>query len=92
MMTREMMMEALKAVEADISYEEEEDVFEVTVEDFEGFDENWCEIIRKLDDAEAVNAFIEMLRAECSSFEDDFYVVYHFEGFDVQLGYASFNI
>ncbi len=92
MMTREMMMEALKAVEADISYEEEEDVFEVTVEDFEGFDEDWCEIIRKLDDAEAVKAFIEMLRAECSSFEDDFYVVYHFEGFDVQLGYASFNI
>lgn len=92
MMTREMMMEALKAVEADVSYEEEEGVFEVTIEDFEGFDEDWCEVIRKLDDVEAVNAFIKMLEAECSSFEDDFYVVYHFEGFDVQLGYASFDI
>ena len=43
-------------------------------------------------DEEAVDAFLEMLDAQCVSHEGDYYVTYHFKGFDVQIGYASFDI
>jgi hypothetical protein len=93
MMTREMMLTAIEALGADASLWDEEDYcLDVTLEDFEGFDADWSEVDREYDDEEAVEAFLEMLEAECSSREGDFYVVYHFEGFDVQLGYASFDI
>lgn len=92
-MTREMMVAAIEALGADASmWERSDGMIDVTLEDFEGFDEDWSEIDREYDDEEAVDAFLEMLEAECSSQEGDFYVVYHFEDFDVQLGYASFDI
>ena len=92
-MTREMMIAAIENLGADASmYDFENGTINVTLEDFEGFDDNWSEIDREYDNEEAVNAFLEMLEAECSSKEDDFYTIYHFEGFDVQLGYASFDI
>lgn len=93
MMTREMMVAAIEALGADaFLWERTDGLLNVTLEDFEGFDENWSEIDREYDDGEAVDAFLEMLEAECSSQEGDFYVTYHFEGFDVKLGYASFDI
>jgi len=93
MMTREMMLAAIEALGADASLWDEEDYcLDVTLEDFEGFDEEWSEIDREYDDPEAVERFEEMLETECLSQEGDFYVVYHFEGFDVRLGYASFDI
>ena len=92
-MTREMMVAAIEALGADASLCERSDgMLDVTLQDFEGFDDDWSEIDREFDDEEAVDAFLEMLEAECSSQKGDFYVVYHFEGFDVQLGYASFDI
>ena len=93
MMTREMMIAAIKALGADASlWECSDGTLDVTIEDFEGFDDDWSEIDREYDDEEAVDAFLEMLETECLSKEDDYYVVYHFEGFDVCLGYASFDI
>lgn len=92
MMTREMMVTAIEALGADASLWEDENMLDVTFEDFEGFDDDWSEVDREYDDEEAVDAFLEMLERECVSQEGDFYVVYHFEGFDVQVGYASFDI
>lgn len=92
MMTREMMIAAVETLGADASYYVREDEINVTLEDFEGFDDDWSEVDREYDDEEAVNAFLEMLERECVSQEGDFYVTYHFDGFDVQLGYASFEI
>ena len=63
----------------------------ITVNDFEGFDENWAEVMRKYD-ADAVRALIGWLEEHCISSEDDFYYEYQFEGFIVQLGYLSYNI
>ena len=92
-MTREMMLTAIEALGEDASlWEYSDGTLGVTIEDFEGFDDEWSEVDREYDDEEAVDAFLEMLEAECSSQEGDFYVVYHFEGFDVRLGYASFDI
>ena len=63
----------------------------ITVDDFESFDDDWSEVMRDYDE-EAVDALIEWLEEHCISAEGDFYAYYHFEGFDVQLGYASFDI
>jgi hypothetical protein len=35
---------------------------------------------------------LDMLESECVSQEGDFYVEYHFDGFIVEVGYASFDI
>lgn len=91
MMTYEMMVAALEALGESVSYYVSDGVFHVTVEDFEGFDEDWEEVDAEYD-VEAVDAFLEMLEAECSSYEGDYYVVYYFEGFAVKVGYASFDI
>lgn len=93
MMTREMMVAAIEALGADASlWVVDDGLLDVDLQDFEGFDDDGSEVDREYDDEEAVDAFLEMLEAECLSHEGDFYVVYHFEGFDVRLGYASFDI
>ena len=93
MMTREAMLATIKALGDDATiFDEDSYCLDVTIEDFEGFTKNWDEIDRDFDDPEAVNAFLEMLEAECSSKEGDFYVTYHFDSFDVEIGYASFDI
>lgn len=96
MMTREMMWKVLEEV-ADITVwedtaDEDEEGFHVTVEDFGGFDEDWCELEREYEDEEGLDAFLKMLERECVSKEGDMYVVYHFEDFDVEVGFASFDI
>ena len=63
----------------------------ITVDDFEGFDKDWSEIMRDYD-VEAVDGLIEWLEEHCISEDGDFYSYYHFEEFDVQLGYSSFDI
>ena len=63
----------------------------ITVDDFEGFDEDWSEIMRDYDE-EAVDGLIEWLEEHCNSEDGDFYSYYHFEEFDVELGYSSFDI
>lgn len=92
MMSREMMVAAVEALGADAWMDDDGDCIDVTLYDFEGFDTDWSEIMRPYDDPEAVRAFEQMLDAECLSREGDFYVVYHFDGFSVCLGYASFDI
>ena len=92
MMSYEMMVAEIEALGDDVDMFEIDEVLHVTFEDFEGFDDEWEEIFRDYDDEEAVDAFLEMLERECVSHEGDFYVTYHFEGFDVQIGYASYDI
>ncbi len=96
MVSKEKVWNDLMALGNDVSVREdsidESYCLHVTFEDFEGFDDDWSEIFRDYDNEDAVDAFCEMLHAECLSFEDDFYVLYHFDGFDVEIGYASFDI
>lgn len=87
-----MMKKAIEALGEDATMYISGTTFHVTIEDFEGFSENWEEIDRELDDEAAVDYFIEMLEDTCTSCEGDYYRTFHFEGFDVKLGYASFDI
>lgn len=92
MMTYEMMKKAIEALGDDATLWVHDDMLDVTFEDFEGFDDDWDEVMREYDDEEAVDAFIEMLERECVTKEGDFYVTYLFDGFKVQVGYASYDI
>lgn len=92
-MTKEMMMKAIEALGNDVSvFEDSEGTLCITVEDFEGFNDDWEEIDREFDDLEAVESFLDMLEEECISKDGDFYTYYEFEGFTVQLGYGSYSI
>lgn len=91
-MTKDEMVKVLEALGNDVWFDVEDSDIDVTVNDFEGFDDDWSEVMRDYDDPEAVEAFLKMLEEKCVSQEGDFYVVYHFEGFDLQLGFGSFDI
>lgn len=93
MMTMEMMEEQLEALCKDISFLEntDENKLDVTVEDFEGFDEDWNEVFADIDD-DAVDKMIEWLETHCDSHEDDFYQYYTFGDLVVCLGWASYDI
>jgi len=62
-------------------------IYDVTMEDFEGFDEEWDEVMRDYEREDLVDEFLEALRVE-----GDFYYDYYFDGFRINLGYASYDI
>lgn len=94
MMTREMVMELLAMAGADLDVYEYTDgsQISVTVEDFEGFDDDYNEIDRELDNAELVESIESQLAKSALSVFDDFYRCFEFDGFTVVWGYASFDI
>lgn len=92
MMTHEMVLELLATLGDDVDvYVRQDGDVRVTVQDFEGFDDDWSEIEREFDE-DAVDAVEEHLEAEASSVEGDFYRYYHFDGFTVVWGYASMDV
>lgn len=92
MMSLEMVLELLASAGDDLMVDVYDDEVSVVVEDFVGFDDDWSEVMRDLDDADLVDSIEEQLSAECVSEEGDFYHYYHFDGFSVCWGYASFDI
>lgn len=78
--------------DVDYYFRELDNTLVLTVNDFEGFDKNWCEIIRPLDNAKGVKDLIQYLNDNCISYDDDLYVDYKFKDFMVELGYSSFDI
>lgn len=67
-------------------------VYDVTVEDFEGFDDDWCEVERDFVMEDLVDEFLEALDEQALRVEGDFYYDYYFDGFRIHLGYASYDI
>lgn len=86
----ELVMEMLGQV-ADVSVDVVDECVYVEVQDFGGFDEDWCEIDLDYDE-DAVDALLEWLEEQCVSSYGDFYEVYEFEGFFVKVGYASMDV
>lgn len=88
-----MIMKKVDELKNDASMwlDEEENELHITIEDFEGFDEDWSEVEKEVDE-EKVDAFLKMLEDECVSYEGEFYHYYKFEGFSIKLGYASYDI
>lgn len=93
MMSLEMVLELLASAGDDLMVDVDSDGdVDVVVQDFEGFDDDWSEVMRDLDDDDLIDSIEEQLSAECISEEGDFYHYYHFDGFSVCWGYASFDI
>ena len=67
-------------------------IYRLTLEDFEGFNENWHEIEREYDNEEAVDALLNWLETNCIEQREDFYTYYIFPDFQVIVGYSSFDI
>ena len=67
-------------------------IYRLTLEDFEGFDEHWHEIMREYDNEAAVNALLDWLETNCTEQREDFYTYYEFPDFQVIVGYSSFDI
>lgn len=89
---KELVMAKLAEVE-DVSVYVRADGEEivVTVEDFDGFEEDGSEIDREYD-VEKVDALEEWLEEHCEREHGDFYTYYEFDGFSVEWGYASMDI
>ena len=66
--------------------------YAITFDDFGGFDECWCEMDREYVKPGLVDSIIDWLNENALSIEDDFYMVYHFNGYSVQVGYTSYDI
>lgn len=85
------MVEALVAVE-DVYFDFYGGQYHLTVNDFEGFDQDWDEVMREFVDEAGVNALLTWMEEHASSIEGDFYRQFHFDGFDVEVGFTSYDI
>lgn len=90
-MTKEMVIELLETAGEDISYMDFENKIYVTVQDFDGFDEDWDEVDREYDE-DLVDSIEEKIEEASISHEGDYYQHYYFEDFVVVWGYASYDI
>jgi hypothetical protein len=89
-MTKVEVMAMLATVKDIEVYEYEDGDIDVTIQDFEGFDDDWSEIIVEVD--ASVDAMEEWLSAHCVSQCHDYYSEYEFDGFTVQVGCSSMDI
>lgn len=88
---KELVLEKLEKLGADVSYKVKGSEIEVKVLDFIGYDDDWSEIYRDYDD-DAVEEFEEWLEENCISCQCDYYQYYKFDGFNVEVAYSSMDI
>lgn len=89
---REKLITMLDAADEDVDYSYYNGAFHVTLFDFEGFDEDWNEIMRDFTHEEEVDALLAWLDQNCVSCTHNYYTTYHFSNFDVEVGYSSMDI
>ena len=88
----EQLCEMLRTLESvgDVSVDLDEFDLDVTFQDFEGFDEEWEEVMRDYEMPELVDEVFDLLD-QCER-EGDFYVTYFVEGHRVEVGFGSYDI
>ena len=91
-MTIETIIAQLDRISADSYYDISDNHIDLTIDDFEGFDDDWCEVDREFVDADAVEEVLEWLEENADCVDGDFYCYYHFGEIVVEVGYTSFNI
>ena len=91
-MTIENITAQLDRISEDSWYDIDDNRINLTIDDFEGFDDNWREIDREFVDADAVEEVLDWLEENADSAEGDFYEYYHFGDIVVEVGYTSFDI
>ena len=91
-MTIKNITEQFDRISADSIYFVGNNFISLTINDFDGFDADWCEIEREIEDAETIEEVLNWLEENADSMEGDFYRHYYFGNLDVQVGYASYDI
>lgn len=91
-MTIETIIAQLDRISADSYYGVSDNHIDLTIDDFEGFDDDWCEVDREFVDADAVEEVLEWLEENADCVDGDFYHYYYFGEIVVEVGYTSFDI
>ena len=91
-MTIENITAQLDRISPDSWYNVNDNHIDLTIDDFEGFDENWSEVEREFVDEEAVEEVLDWLEENADCVDGDFYHFYHFGDIVVEVGYTSFDI
>ena len=82
-----------EALDEDIFVMESDNTIRLTVNDFEGFNTDWEEVMRDLDDEQGVQELLEYIATNAlEAYTDTLYKTYAFEGFSVIVGYGSYDI
>ncbi len=89
---KNIILNKVKELESDIIMFDFDNTIRLTIDDLEGFDEDWSEVERELENPEGVDKFLEFLSSTCKSMEQDFYTTYNYDDFNVIVGYSSFDI
>jgi hypothetical protein len=95
MITLEMIIAQLDRIHEEDGWHDVRDdgtFVDLTICDFEGFDEDWSEIDHEWIDEEIVEEVLDWLKTHADRVEGDFYVSYYFGDIEVQVGYTSFDI
>ena len=90
----EQIIEKLETIKTDAYYYVDDDDNEIrlTIDDFEGFDEDWSDVERELENHKAVEEVLEWLEENADYVDGDFYRSYYFGEIVVEVGYSSFDI
>ena len=79
-------------IAADAEYTVYDNRIYLTIDDFGGFDENWSEIDREFENADAVEEVLNWLKNNADFIEDHYCRLYHFDNIVVTVGYTSQDI
>ena len=91
-MTIELITAQLDRISADSYYDVTDNHIDLTIDDFDGFDEDWNEIDREFVDEDLVDEVLEWLEENADYVDGDFYRYYYFGEIVVEVGYSSFDI
>lgn len=89
---KNIILEKLNNLGNDVDFNEYNGVIEIDFNDFEGFDEDWNEVLRDYDNPSMVSELLDFLSNNCKEVVKDFYTTYIFNDFQVVVGYASYDI
>ena len=91
-MTIEKILAQLDRISADSWYKIKDNLIDVTIDDFDGFDKNWREIDREFVDEDAIDEVIEWFDENADYDDGEFYARYHFGDILVCVHYTSEDI
>lgn len=91
-MTIETITAQLDRISADSWYDVNDNYINLTINDFEGFNDDWNEVDREFVDEEAVNEVLDWLEENAGYVDGDFYRYCYFDEIVVVIGYTSFDI
>ena len=91
-MTIKTITEQLDRISADSWYDVFDNHIDLTINDFEGFDEDWSEVEREFVNKDTVDEVLEWIEKNADYANGNFYRYYHFGDIIVEVGYTSFDI